>query len=92
MSGETVYRRADVLWRHTVDRVVILVPASGEFITLPGSGSNLWAALKRPASLRELAERLAAIYGAPIEQITSDIEPALEELRCRGAVAVSPPR
>jgi hypothetical protein len=86
-----VYRRADVLWRRTFDRVVILVPASGEFLTLQATANALWAALEAPASLGEVAERLAAIYGAPIEQITSDIEPALQELRRRGAVAVSAP-
>jgi coenzyme PQQ synthesis protein D (PqqD) len=90
--NQLVYGRADVLWRRTLDRVVILVPASGEFLTLQATGSDLWSAIEPPAPLGEVAERLAAIYGAPTAQIVADIEPVLQELRRRGAVAVSPPR
>ena len=89
--NQLVYGRADVLWRRTLDRVVILVPTSGEFLTLQATGSDLWSAIEPPASLGEVAERLAAIYGVPAGQIVSDIEPVLQELRQRGAVTTNPP-
>lgn len=89
MSGEDVYRRGDVLWRRTFDRSVLLLPTSGEFVILKATGCDLWAALEDPGSVAQLAERLAAAYGAPIEQIASDIAPVIEELTRCGAVAVS---
>lgn len=89
MTTEDVYRRADVLWRGTCDRVIILVPASGELITLQATAGDLWAALEFPGSLGELAERLAAVYDAPAERIAGDVKPALDELARRGALAVS---
>jgi hypothetical protein len=90
--NQLVYGRANVLWRRTLDRVVILVQASDEFLTLQATGSDLWSAIEPPASLGEVAERLATIYGVPAAQIVSDIEPVLQELHQRGAVTVSPPR
>lgn len=89
MTDEPVYQRDDVLWRRTYDRVLILVPGRDDFLTLQGSGCALWAALEEPGSLRALAERLAAIYGAPVEQIASDIAPVIEDLERCGAVVVS---
>jgi hypothetical protein len=89
VSDEPVYRRGDVLWRRTYDRVVLLLPTSGEFVTLQATGCDLWAALEEPGSLGELAQRLAGVYGASAEQIASDIAPIIEDLGRRGAVAVS---
>jgi hypothetical protein len=87
VSDQDTYRRADVLWRRTYDRIIILVPASGEMVTLQATARDLWMALEAPASLRELAERLASIYEASSERIAADIAPALEELSRRGAVS-----
>jgi hypothetical protein len=89
MSDCPVYRRGEVLWRRTYDRVVILMPASGEVVTLQATACDLWAVLEEPGSLGEVANRLAALYDAPFEQIASDVAPVLEELKRRGAVAVS---
>jgi hypothetical protein len=89
VSADIVYRRAEVLWRRTYDRVVILVPGSGELVALQASAAHLWERLEQPGSLRELAEQLATIYDASAEQIVSDMEPVLDELRRRGVVAVS---
>ncbi|MGH3371757.1 MAG: PqqD family protein [Nocardioidaceae bacterium] len=89
MSDEPVYGRGDVLWRRTYDRVVLLLPGSGEFVTLKGTGCDLWAALEAPGSLGELAERLAEAYGAPVAQIAADIAPVIDELGRCGAVAVT---
>ena len=89
MNDGPVYRRGDVLWRRTYDRVLILMPASGEIVTLQATACDLWAALEEPGSLREVAKRLAVLYDAPLEQIVSDVAPVLEELGRRSAVAVS---
>lgn len=89
MRREPTYRRGEVLWRRTSDRVVILLPQSGEFITLRESGCDLWAALETPASVEEIALRLATAYGAPVERVTSDITPIIGELERLGALVLS---
>lgn len=88
MTPEPVYRRADVLWRRTHDRVVLLVPGSPDFVTLKGTGCDLWAALEEPGSVGDVAARLVAAYGAPVEQIAADITPVLDQLRGNGVLAV----
>jgi hypothetical protein len=89
MSDGPVYRRGDVLWRRTYDRVLILMPASGEVLTLQATACEMWAALEDPGSLDEVSRRLAAVYDAPLEQIASDVAPVLEELERRGALTVA---
>ena len=89
MTGREVYRRGDVLWRRTYDRVVILLPGSREFLTLRASGCDLWSVLAEPGSLPEIANRLAESYSAPAEKIAVDIAPVIRELSQCGAVAVS---
>jgi hypothetical protein len=87
MSDGPIYRRNEVLWRRTHDRVLIRVPASGETTTLQATACDLWTALEEPGSLGEVSKRLAAVYDASVEQIASDIAPVLEELERRGAVS-----
>lgn len=89
MTSELVYRRGDVLWRHTYEGVLVLLPATGAQVTLTGSGKDLWAALSEPGSIAQLADRLASIYGAPGERIAADIAPVIEGLRTCGALAIS---
>lgn len=88
MDGEPVYGRADVLWRQTYDRVMVLVPGRSDIVTLQGSGCALWAALADPDSVAGLAERLSAAYGAPADQIAADIMPVLTELVEEGAAVI----
>ena len=91
MTDESVYHRGDVLWRRTYDRILIVVPETDRLVTLEGTGRELWAALEEPGSLHALARRLAAVYGAPVEAIASDIAPVIGELERCGAVVVSKP-
>ena len=84
-----MYRRGDVLWRRTYDRVVIVLPRSGEFFTLQATGCDLWAALEEPGSIRDLAARLAANYAIPVEEIANDIAPVIDELEHCGALVVT---
>jgi hypothetical protein len=89
VKDQPVYRRGDVLWRRTYDRVVLLLPTSGQFLTLQATACELWAAVEEPGSVSALAERLAAVYEAPVEQIASDIEAVLGQLTHCGALVVT---
>ena len=89
MTDAAVYRRNNVLWRSTYDRVVIQVPGRDGFLTLHATGCDLWVALEEPGTLQALAQRLAVNYGAPVEQIASDIVAVLDDLARCGAVVVT---
>jgi Coenzyme PQQ synthesis protein D (PqqD) len=89
VSDEPVYRRGDVLWRRTHDRVIVLVRSNGELIALKATGCALWAALEEPGSVGQIAARLAGAYGESVEQIAADIKPTIGELRRLGVVSVS---
>jgi hypothetical protein len=89
MTEEHVYRRSDALWRRTVDRVLILLPTSGHFLVLKGTGCDLWSALEQPGSVGQLAKRLSERYGVSAEQVAVDIAPFIEELARYGAVDLS---
>lgn len=89
MNGQPTYRQGPVLWRRTYDRVLILVPTSGELVTLTSTGCDLWAALGQPGTVEDIAGRLAAAYGASVSQIAPDIAPVIEELERRGAIVVT---
>jgi hypothetical protein len=91
VSEDRVYRRGDVLWRQTYDRVLIVVPGRDGFLTLETTGCALWAALDEPGPISALAERLAAIYGASVEDIASDIVGVIEDLERVGAVSSAHP-
>lgn len=86
MKDEPAYHRADVLWRRTYDRVILLSPTTGEFIALKGTGCTLWDALEESGSISVLAQRLAAAYGAEVDAVAADIAPVIEQLRRGGAV------
>ena len=88
MSEEAIYRREAVLWRRTYDRVIVMRPGGGEFLTLQGTGCDLWAALDEPRPLAELAERLATAYETSVEQVAADLAPVLASLVEWGAVGV----
>ena len=92
MTEKAVYRRGAVLWRCTYDRVLILVPGEEGFLSLQGTGRDLWDVLEEPGTLDELAARLAGIYTAPAGRIASEIVNVIEELERRGAVVSAHPR
>lgn len=79
-------RRADVLWRATLDGVLVR-PLGAEALTkLAGTGMSLWLELEEPASFEELCDRLAAVHDADSSTIAHDLEPVIADLVARGVV------
>ncbi len=60
--AQLIARREDVLAERVLDETVLLDPGSGTYVRLNGTGTVLWEALERPATLDALADRLAAHY------------------------------
>lgn len=73
-------RRRDVLWRHCGDDVVLKRPDDSEFVTV-SNGMVLWVALEVPASVVEVAARIAeAVGGVEPSTVVRDIGPVLDDL------------
>jgi hypothetical protein len=87
LGGATVYsRRADVLWRRTLDTVILFPVGAEEPVTMPGTGAVVWDLLEEPATLAELVDTLADVYGEDAATIEHDVAALLEQLRALAAV------
>jgi hypothetical protein len=79
-----------VLWRFGPGLVVLLARDSVAPTSLSGTGVALWAALDEPRTIRQLAARLAAEFGADLDVVESDIEPVVASLAAIGALRSLP--
>ncbi|HEX4490228.1 MAG TPA: PqqD family protein [Acidimicrobiia bacterium] len=86
--GTVAWRRAEtVLWRRTLDGVVVLGPAeSAQPVALRGAAADIWELLEEPASVAVLGAALAHDYGVPVERIADDVERAVDALVKVGAL------
>lgn len=73
-------RAEGVLWRESVDGLLVLQPGSDEVILLEGSASLLWTVLEEPVELEEAAETLAHVHATGVETIAEDLKTILYEL------------
>jgi len=86
-AGATVWRRRDdVLWRRSLDAVILLAANADEPLTLPDTGAIVWDLLEEPATFDELVTTLADVYNTDATTIATDITPLLEELAALGAL------
>ena len=79
-------RRADVLWRATLDGVLVRPVGATEVVKLAGTGRALWAALDEPASFDELCAQLAAAHRADEATVAADLGPVIDDLVSRGVL------
>jgi hypothetical protein len=80
-------RRDDVLWRRSIDAVVLLPKGADEPVTLPGTGAAVWDLLEEPATLGQLVETLSEVYGGQPSTIAHDVAALLDELEAMAVVA-----
>jgi hypothetical protein len=85
-------RRDDVLWRRSLDAVILLPTEAEEPVTLPGTGAVVWDLLEEPTTLAELVETLTALYGEAPSVVEHDVATLLAELEDLGAVTQAPDR
>lgn len=87
MGSVRYVRSEEVLWRRNPGEVVLLALGDDEVVRLPGTGGALWDQLSRPISLDDVAAGLGRVYSAAPERVAAEIQPLLDELVRRGAVA-----
>jgi Coenzyme PQQ synthesis protein D (PqqD) len=85
-TGRRIRRRPGVLWRCSLDAVVLLPPGAPDVITLAGTGPVVWQLLAEWRSADELAEMLAAAYGSTPDVVVRDLGPLLRALEVAGAL------
>ncbi len=83
-------RRDDVLWRRSLDAVILLPVGVDDPMTLPGTGASVWDLLEEPASLAELVAILADAYEEDPTVVEHDVRTLLTELEGLGAVTRDP--
>ena len=79
-------RRDDVLWRRSLDAVIVLPVGADEPSTLPGTGAIVWDLLEEPATVAELVAILADAYEEDPAVVDHDVRALLADLETLGAV------
>lgn len=81
MTGRVLWERAErVLWRRSGSTALLKHPEADDVVQLDRTGLALWSELDSPATLVEVADRLALRYGVDPTQVAHDLEPVLTEL------------
>jgi hypothetical protein len=80
------HRAPHILWRRSLDAVLVLPPGLEEPIALGGTGPELWALLAEERSTDDIVAILAVAHGAEPAVVAVDVVPMLERLADLGAV------
>ena len=81
MTGLVLWKRDErVLWRRSGNTALLKHPDVDDVVQLDQTGLALWSALNVPATLVQVAERLALRYGVDPTQVAHDLGPVLSEL------------
>jgi len=90
---EVLYsRRADCMWRRTLDGVLALASQADAPVHIGGSGALAWGLLSEPLTLRELIIGLADAYSLPPESLFEDITELVDRLVQLGVLVREPRR
>ena len=81
MTGCVLWERESrVLWRRSGSTALLKHPEVEDVVQLDQAGLALWSALDGPATLVQVAGRLALRYGVDPTQVARDLGPILSEL------------
>jgi hypothetical protein len=90
ISGADPFRRSPtVLWRRSLDAVVVLPTGADEPITLGGTGIAVWELLDTWRSVDALTEMLAPRYDADPAVVAADVSTLVDLLEGVGALEVA---
>ena len=82
-------RRPDLLWRRSLDAVMLLPPDGDDVITIAGTGVEMWKLLDTWRTVEALTDLMATHYGADRRIVEPDLEVLINELRELGALEVA---
>lgn len=73
-------RTAQVLATEIDGETVMLAMQTGVYHSLGGVGARIWALLETPATVDQMAEKIAAEYSVPLAQCREDTLAFFEQL------------
>jgi hypothetical protein len=85
-ASSRLCRSEGVVWRRTMEGVVVLPAHAAEPIALLGPAANMWEMLAEPLTAAELIAALAEHYGVEPDRVTNEIRATLDGLLRRGAL------
>ena len=89
MTPPAFRRRPDLLWRRSLDAVMLLPAGVDDVITIAGTGVDAWELLDTWRTVEGLTGLLASQYGADPQVVERDLEALINELRDLGALEVA---
>jgi hypothetical protein len=78
-----------VLWRRSLDAVVLLPIDADDPITIAGTGVDVWELLDTWRTVDALADLLAARYDSDPLVVATDVSALVEQLHDRAALEVA---
>lgn len=89
MSEPAFRRRPDVLWRRSLDAVIVLPVDADDPMTVAGTGVDVWELLDTWRTVDGIGELLAARYDADPAVVGGDVAVLIGKLRDGGALEVA---
>jgi hypothetical protein len=89
VNGPAFRRRPEVLWRRSLDAVVLLPVDAEHPITIAGTGVDVWELLETWRTIAGIAELLADRYAAEPERVAGDVAVLVGQLRDGRALEVA---
>ena len=77
----------DVVFQRLDDELVVLHPGTGSYVSLNGTGAELWAMLESPTNVEALVGHLVATRNVDSNRAAADVRSFLADLLERGLVA-----
>jgi hypothetical protein len=84
-GGERWIRNPTIVWR-AVPGFLVLADAAGDVTRAEGPAPDIWQLLAEPRTLDDVTDELAATYGAPADEVRTDVARFLVDLAERGFV------
>ena len=82
-------RRPDVLWRRSLDAVVLLPLRAEDVVTLAGTGVTVWELLDTWRTVDALTDLLSLEYQADAAMVRADLEGLIDRLDALGALELA---
>jgi hypothetical protein len=78
--------RPEVVGSVVDGEVVAINLETGSYYNIAGAGTDVWAAVERPASVDDVTAQLARRYDAPVDEIAPAVTRFVEELLAEGLI------